>query len=71
MGKIIWILTHLRELNEHMPMITWTAMTIWDTVHKKKKSVFNSPLIPLRDTHYFALGRESMFGNWIKKKMHN
>ena len=42
-------------------------MLIWDRVHKNEKWGYNSPLIPLYDTNYFAPVKVSLTGNWIKK----
>lgn len=66
--KVIWIPTHIRDLDEHTHRITRIAMAMWDTVHKREKWGYNCPLIPLSDTYYFAPGKESLFGNWIKQK---
>ena len=71
LGKAIWIPAQFRQQKEHMHTITLTSMSIWDRVHKKEKWGYNSPLIPLNDTNYFAPGKASLFGNWMKKKTHN
>ena len=63
LGKEIWIPPHFRQQNTHMHTITLASMSIWDRVHKKHRWGYNSPLIPLFDTNFFAPGKIGLFGN--------
>lgn len=65
LNKIIWIPPHLRKCSIVTHDITRRALNIWDTLHKSEHWGFNSPLIPLKDSDYFAPGKEEWFGKWI------
>lgn len=55
------------ELGTETDAPTLEVLKIWDLIHKKSKWKFNSPF-PLKGTSYFAPGKESLYGDWIKDK---
>lgn len=65
LNKIVWIPPYLRKLSTGTQHITRHALKIWDSLHKREGWGFNSPLIPIKDSDYFAPGKEEWFGKWI------
>lgn len=68
LGRIVWIPPQCRKLSTEIKEITKHALKIWDNLHKREHREFNSPLIPLKNTEYFAPGKEDLFGKWIFKE---
>lgn len=65
LSKVIWIPSHYRKLGFEAHSITRHTLKVWDNLHKREKWEYNSPLIPLRDTEFFAPGMENLSGRWI------
>ncbi|CAI9600674.1 unnamed protein product, partial [Staurois parvus] len=65
---MIWVPTQNRGLDDNTSLYTLNVLRVWDIMHRQKGWVFNSLLMPLRNTEFFAPGREGITGKWIIKE---
>lgn len=60
--KNIWIPRKYRTLDLTAHDLTTNVFKIWDTLHKQKNWIYNSPLIALPGTIFFYPGKGTLLG---------
>ena len=68
LNRNIWIPPKMRELSTNTHNITRNVFRIWDTILRREKWEYNSPLIPLAGTNFFPPGNGTRFGKHLGEK---
>lgn len=67
LGAIIWNPPQHRTIDENTHGLTRVVIKMWDRTYKQLNKTYNSPLIRVNDNEFFAPGKVSIGGKWIKK----
>ena len=68
LNKNVWIPPKLRKIGTDTHSITKNVFKIWDTLYRREKWEYNSPLIPLAGTHFFPPVNKTRMGKYLGTK---